>query len=88
MKSIIATVILAAAAGQAHADGFYQAVIDQTNPVIEEIATGRTEFAYSPLYLQVVGDGERRFRLDAGQQIATSMFSYTPLYLTVTGNAS
>jgi len=88
MKSIIATLILAAAAGSAQAEGFYQDVIRQANPIVDEAAGGRAEFAYSPLYIQVVGNGERVLELDAGQRIATSMFSYTPLYVTVTGGAS
>ncbi|MBI2994556.1 MAG: hypothetical protein HYY48_10335 [Gammaproteobacteria bacterium] len=89
MKNLVATLILAAAAGQVHADGFYQAVTDQTARAVNEAVSGeRTEFAYSPLYLQVVGNGKRALELDAGPAVAVAEFSYTPLYLVVTGRNS
>jgi len=79
MKKTIATMILALAAGQASAEGFYQLVVGDAPQSDRDVSAPATEFAYTPLYLQVVGNTD--FAGEVGRQVPE--FTYTPLYLQV-----
>ncbi len=88
MKMIIATILLALAAGQANADGFYQQVVSerpQSNQT-QEISGAVTETTYTPLYLQVVGNSRDSFNQGKGVIRTPSKTTYTPLYLQVVGH--
>ncbi len=85
MKMTIATILLALAAGQANADGFYQQVVGNAPQSSQATSNVTTETTYTPLYLQVVGN---RDAIDQGKVVirTPSKTTYTPLYLQVVGH--
>ncbi len=87
MKLTIATILLALAAGQASADGFYQQVVGNAPQSSQEISGEATEFTYTPLYKQVVGRSGEIAKQEKEISRVASDFSFTPLYLTVTGHS-
>ncbi len=87
MKTTIATMLLALAAGQANADGFYQQVIDQLSQSSQAISTDATEFTYTPLYKQAVKRSQELADQEKANTRIASEFTYTPLYLQVVGHS-
>ncbi len=86
MKLTIATILLALAAGQANADGFYQQVVGNAPQSSQEISGEATEFTYTPLYKEVVEPDDIAKQEKEISRVASD-FSFTPLYLTVTGHS-
>ena len=88
MKNLILTVLLTAAVSQVQAGGFYQDIVGQAPQNSKTAYNVASDFSYSPLYLQVTGNGERVLDLNEEINRTASNFTYTPLYLKVIGDMS
>ncbi len=77
MKLTIATNLLALAAGQANADGFYQQVVGDAPQSNQEISGEATEFTYTPLYKEVVEPDDIAKQEKEISRVAPD-FSFTP----------
>lgn len=88
MKTTIASIVLALAAGQAYANGFYQEVVGHANCPSQEISGKPTEFTFTPLYNRVVGNRQKFNDGSQDESRVDTKTAQTPLYAKVMGNAS
>ncbi len=86
MKKTIAAILLALVAGQANADGFYQQVAGNSRQY-SHVNGASTEFTYTPLYNQVVGQSREDLNQNQQAPRTASKTIYSPLYLKVRDSA-
>ena len=87
MRYAIAVLLFGLAAGQARADGFYQAVTSDTIRAGAGLPDTPASFTFTPLYRQVTGNRELRAGTQWDGDTAAPEFTYTPLYLRVSGQS-
>lgn len=83
MKTLITAGVIALAASQAQAEGFYQDVVSNNRAASVEIRVNAPSDFVSPLYQVVSGE---RAETTGMPTVAGTKSSYTPLYRAVTGN--
>ena len=83
MKAIITSAVIAMAASQVQAEGFYQDVAASNSAERIEIRVNAPSDFVSPLYRAITGDKKVNVR---GNTVADNTTTYSILYKTVTGN--